>query len=235
MKKKTREIEHFLEEGYIYESIVGIFDDGNEPVFSPVGMRFLGADCNDLLEFNSKIYCNSRLHRFLEVGKDIVIHFPNTSQPEFFLFAFKEDAGNMLSPLLEKCTIETTVDMKAPAIKEIEGKIIGRITRIENVTSLDDLAQDGGGSHSFAAVKIAGKFSKNERGNFHHTPPISRIHGLYLECLVLLSRVKIINQSSKSYQKNKKEITSLLGEMKRMSRDVKEVSICEHLIKKILK
>lgn len=217
-------------ENHVYEGLISVYDEGMAPYFSPVGIYYRKITESKNLTLEAKIYPTSGIYSLIKSRKECLIHFPDASQLEFFFFGFKDELKGYLAGLKQNLAIERSMVVDAPRIISIENFIEAKVTNVAIQDVNDPIASNDRNNSTIGIFLLESKAIHVNNVNFQ---PVTRYSGLFMECLINLSRLKYLPPESEIYTKKLEKINYFLLKMKKIFPGEEKNEILDLLSRKI--
>ncbi|NMC04015.1 MAG: DUF447 family protein [Candidatus Lokiarchaeota archaeon] len=199
-----------LRRKHVYETIAGVLDEDGKPHFAPIGVRVVGGGGNGAFILEARVFSASKLYSCLKRGGPCTLHFPGTSQLEFFFLPFHHVLPGLLDRLASIGQIAGGHETQPPVLKSISNHMEATVSWIEDEIVRDGLAGVDGKETSRGVFRFA---SKTITIGDPRCKPTSRHDGLVLEMVVKASRFHLFPPGSKEQEATLADLLSMLDKM----------------------
>ncbi|MHA1793999.1 MAG: hypothetical protein ACTSVI_15260, partial [Promethearchaeota archaeon] len=203
-----------LRKNTIYESIISVFSEENKPYLSPIGVKVISAGENGL-KFEAKIFCTASIYRYLLDQGEAVIHFPGQHQLSLYLLGLKERLASVMDILMGALDFKKARFVDAPVISKVKNYVEVKLVSHEIELVNDEITMNSSSASNEKATIVLKSLHENvgDQGLL----PICRFNGLFLEYLILFSRLIHLKKGTKLYLTIKSELLRLMDLMEKVS------------------
>ncbi|MFX0099289.1 MAG: DUF447 domain-containing protein [Candidatus Hodarchaeota archaeon] len=228
--QKSGRLQIDLNANHVYESIISVYDEKMEPYFSPMGVIFKNIKDDGKLELLIKVYPTSTVFSFLQSRKECVVQFPSSKQLNFFFFAFKDELKSYLSKLKQGFVTKKSMVVNAPIIDSINNFIEAKIINVTFKDLKDQIANINENSSKVGIMTLESRVVHIGNSIFQ---PITRYSGMFMECLIILSRMKYLPVESDLFAEKQTQVNYFLGKMKKLFPNEEKNEILSLLLNKL--